>query len=204
MLISVVPPAVPVSDAAEPGVVAPGLGTTICVPSASGAARFNDVRSAPLLAPPARFTASITRSPDHELVDTGTPHPSGDVDDDRRGDSATATPVRPATGDTTGETASAGAAMSTGRGSERMYQNPAPSNDATTTIASPASSPRESESSRSRRDMRGTLPVRAAPFRDAQSHGERRQRAVTKFTSLGARTISLTIVRSPIARRADR
>src|SRR4029077_463230 len=75
-------------------------------------------------------------------------------------------PVKPATGDTTGETASAGAAMSTGRGSDRMYQTPAPSNDATTTIASPASSPRESESSRSRRDMRGTLPVRAAPFRD--------------------------------------
>ena len=33
-----------------------------------------------------------------------------------------AEPVRPATGDTMGDTASAGAAMSTGRGSDRTYQ----------------------------------------------------------------------------------
>ena len=48
-----------------------------------------------------------------------------------------ADPARPATGDTTGDTASAGAAMSTGRGRDRMYQSPAPSNVATTTIDQP-------------------------------------------------------------------
>ena len=56
---------------------APCLGTTIWVPSVSSAARLSVVRSALGLAPPARSTASTTRSPCDELVDArlDAPHP---------------------------------------------------------------------------------------------------------------------------------
>src|SRR5512134_494896 len=52
-------PAEPVAPTAVP----PDLGTTTWVPSVRGAARFNPDRSALGFAPPARSTASITRSP---------------------------------------------------------------------------------------------------------------------------------------------
>ena len=99
-----------------PGAVAPGFGTTICVPSVSGAARLRDVRSAPFRAPPARFTASITRSPDANSYTPGF-----------RTQPATSTMIATGLGvgesndvpsaETTGDAAAA-AAISTGFGSD--------------------------------------------------------------------------------------
>src|SRR3954447_10989955 len=64
MLTSVVgPPGTPPVTGAPLGAAAPFLGTRICWPSVSGAARLSKVRSALSSAPPARSTASITRSP---------------------------------------------------------------------------------------------------------------------------------------------
>ena len=144
--------------------VAPGFGTTICVPSVSGAARFSDVRSAPFLAPPGavdRVDHAVAR---RELVHAGLAHPSGDVDDDRHGtrrrrarSTAGDRPTRPA------RRRRPAPRCRPDCGSDRMYQSPAPSSVATTTTTSPASSPRESESSRSRRDMRGTLSGEPTP-----------------------------------------
>src|SRR5438093_2024504 len=59
-------PPTPVDPGAVPPaevVPAPVLGITTWDPSVRSAARLIDVRSAPFRAPPARFTASITRSP---------------------------------------------------------------------------------------------------------------------------------------------
>src|SRR4249919_1055527 len=173
MLMSVVPPAVDPSpdEPGSPLVVEPGFVITICVPSVSGAARFNVVRSAPFRGPPARSTASMTRSPGVNSYTPGSrTHPATSTM--IAAGLAPADPVGPDMGYTTGVTASTGAAMATGRGNERMYQRPAPRSVATTTTTSPASSPRDNESSRSRIDMRGTLRVSGASRRDEGHSGD--------------------------------
>ena len=92
-------------------------------------------------------------------------------------------------------------AMVTGLGSERAYQSPAPPSTATSTTISPAISPRESVSRRSRNGMRATLGARHDVRSETDHFSEKFQR-VTRFTSLGARTISFATSRSPIARCA--
>ena len=128
------------------------------MPSASGAARFSDVRSAPGRGPPAASTASITRCPD---VNSYTPG--------RRTHPATSTKigtglgVGDAAGGPAGEPNPAGAAVActaTGFGNERVYQSPTPPSVTTTTTPSPINSLRESDDRRSPIDMPANLRVR--------------------------------------------
>src|SRR5262249_5903537 len=143
----------PPVDPVEPGgAELTCLATTICVPSASGAARLIAVRSAPFFGPPAACKASMTRCPS---VNSYTPGFC----------------TQPATSTTIGavvgeglmngpdETLTAGRAASTvtGLGRDREYQSPAPPRSTTSTPIRPKSSPRDNEASRSRRDMRATL-----------------------------------------------
>src|SRR4029450_13079687 len=116
----------------------------IWVPSVSGAARFSASSRAPERAPPAASMASITRAPS---VNSYTPG--------RRTQPATSTRTT-----TSGEgLADAGAdavpplgavATSTGRGSDRTYQRPAPPRVTARSATSPTSSPRERAARRSR------------------------------------------------------
>src|SRR5207237_4564998 len=62
-------------------------------------------------------------------------------------------------------------AIWTGLGSDRVYHRPAPAIVSTSTATSPASSPRDSVSRRSRIGMRATLSAEARPHRDARHTG---------------------------------
>src|SRR6266516_300429 len=64
-----------------------------------------------------------------------------------------------------------GPAIWTGLGSERVYQRPAPAIVITSTATSPASSPRDSVSRRSRIGMRATLGAEPRRHRDARHTG---------------------------------
>ena len=204
-LTSAPPPVSPVPGirGAGAGRRRPRFGTRICVPSVSGAARFSAARSAPGRAPPAVSIASITRSPGRELVDAGLPHPPGDVDEERHG-------------------------ARRGRRRRRL-RRPTP---ATPRRASPRPPPASAATActrarrrRASRDHHDDQPHELAPRQRRQPVPQRtwagryageptpavtgitREREdgsarVTKFTSFGARTISFTIARSPIARRA--
>ncbi len=72
--------------AAPPAEATTRAGTTTCVPSASGAARFTSAMSARRVGPPARATASATRDPPPADTDRA-PHRSDDVHDEHRGGS---------------------------------------------------------------------------------------------------------------------
>src|SRR4051794_3484770 len=170
MLTSVVdPPDKPPTTGAPLGTAAPFFGTRICWPSVSGAARFSSVRSATSSAPPARSTASITRSPGANSNTPGlrtAPATStinvtvalADGDADAEPDATTTIGAAP-DGDAPNDACTSGAAepavvaTSTGRGNDRVYQSPTPASRATTTTIKPTSSPRESPSRRSRMSM---------------------------------------------------
>jgi hypothetical protein len=187
MLTSVVgPPGTPPAIGAPVGGAAPFFGTRICCPSVSGAARLSRVRSAFSSAPPARSTASITRSPGANSNTPGlrtAPATStinvgaalidadGGTDPD-----ATATAGAP-DGDAPNDVCGAGAAdpavvaTSMGRGNDRVYQSPTPASSATTTTIKPTSSPRDSPSRRSRMSM-------------ARRYGHTTRHAVRSVTSI--------------------
>src|SRR3954447_24402356 len=135
------PPGTPPVTGTPLGTAAPFLGTRICCPSVSGAARLSSVRSALSSAPPARSTASITRSPGWNSKTPGfrtAPATStisaGDALDDADADAepdataTTAAPVGGAPNDVcaTGAADPAVVATSTGRGSDRVYHRPTP------------------------------------------------------------------------------
>src|SRR5919201_2487008 len=189
------------------------LGTNTCVPSTSGAARLRLDRTAPGRAPPAASIASMTRAPSANSYTPG-----------RRTHPATSTRITVA-----GDAEAVGAATrasdgpdrtSTGAGSERRYQNPAPATVTPTTATSAMSSARDSVARRSRIDSPGKAPphfdepahaalavadvrgttrtlARAGRRRRDLGHMDRHpaQPSVTRLTRRGARTITLRISR---------
>src|SRR3954468_15862558 len=140
MLPSVVgPPGTPPVTGAPLGAAAPFLGTRICWPSVSGAARLSKVRSALSSAPPARSTASITRSPGansntpglRTAPATSTINVGALLTDADGGTDPDATATTGALdGDAPNEVCGTGTAdpavvaTSTGRGNDRVYQRP--------------------------------------------------------------------------------
>src|SRR6187401_1490171 len=147
MLTRVVgPPGTPPAIGAPVGGAAPFFGTRICCPSVSGAARLSRVRSAFSSAPPARSTASITRSPGtnsntpglRTAPATSTINVGAALIDADGGTDPDATASAP-DGDAPNDVCGAGAAdpavvaTSTGRGNDRVYQSPTPASSATTT-----------------------------------------------------------------------
>src|SRR5262245_32313137 len=209
MLTSVVgAPGTPPVTGGPLGGAAPFFGTRICWPSARGAARLSSVRSAFSSAPPARSTASITRSPGansktpgfRTAPATSTINEAAAVTDGEAEPDATTTAGTPGDGPNdgiaTGAADPAVVATSTGRGNDRVYQSPTPASNATTTTIRPTSSPRESPSRRSRMSMARRYGRTTAPVvRRVTSMERTAQSRTTRLTSFGARTIVFTTSR---------
>src|SRR4051812_36601180 len=149
-----VEPVAPGLPVVPPGTVPEGTfaGTSTWTPSCTGAARFSDWRSAFAVAPPAVSIASMTRSPS---VNSYTPGFR----------TSPATSTRSGAGVSAGDAAAATpgggappARTSTGCGSDRRYQRPAPPSVMPTIATSPTSSPRESAD---RRSLSPSAPIRA-------------------------------------------
>src|SRR4051812_18878173 len=204
---AVVPVGTPPVTGAPVGGAAPFLGTRICCPSVSGAARLSSVRSAFSSAPPARSTASITRSPGANentpglrtapatsTINVAAALADGATDAEPDATATAGAAAGEALNCATGAAEPAVVDTSTGRGNDRVYQRPTPASSATTTTIRPTSSPRDSPSRRSRMSMtRRYGHADDDAVRSVTPKERTAQSRTTRFTSFGARTIVLVI-----------